>query len=346
MSGRGDPPEGIPEGYSGGGEDDFRPAVFDESFVRAARIQEFSARERLSGVAGAVRPRRSWSYGGHWQALVLGLLIMLAFGTAVFMGVNRSPRAAGSPQVQQLRISLVPLTPAGAVPSVAADRLYAAEGGVNYRVGAEGYTLPGARATAHFSEEEVMQALSAAKDYLVASSLDPAALTGGDVRRVRELLNPDQLDQFDQSLAHPADDGLHAATGWLVRFDPARIALADQQVRVEGTMSVDERDTDTLEITTDHTLVYTVAAANGHAPASLFTVRRRLQMEFTRDDLRLEQVELVQASVAAGPLSCGAGSAAYFRPLLAGQSAPPAPAVDPYDRGRPVTALCADLRSS
>lgn len=321
--------------------------VFDESFVRAARIQEFSARERLSGVVSAVRPRRAWTRGGHWQAFVLVLLIMFAFGTAVYMGVHRPYRAAEAGPVQPLRTTVLPLAPGGTVPAGGADRLYAAEDAGHYRIGAEGFTLPAVRATAHFSEEQVMQALSAAKDYLVASSLDPAALTGGDVRRVRELLNPGQQDQFDQSLARPANDGLHALTGWLVRFDPARIALSDPQVRVQGTMGFDERDVDTLEVTTDHTLVYSVqaAAASAHRTSSVFTVRRQLRMDFSRDDLRLDQVELVQAQVEAGPLDCAADSSGYFRPLLAGQSASPAPGVDPYDHARPVTALCGTLRT-
>ena len=57
MAGRGDPPEGTPEGAPGGGEDEYRSVVFDESFVRAARLQEFSAQERMADHARAVRSR-------------------------------------------------------------------------------------------------------------------------------------------------------------------------------------------------------------------------------------------------------------------------------------------------
>ncbi len=46
MTGRSEPPDGPPEN-SAGGEDEYRSLVFDESFVRAARMQEFSAEERM-----------------------------------------------------------------------------------------------------------------------------------------------------------------------------------------------------------------------------------------------------------------------------------------------------------
>lgn len=363
MAGRGDPPEGTPQGVPGGGDDEYGSVVFDESFVRAARIQEYSARERMGVAARAVRARRPWSRGGaHRQVFILLLLIVMAFGSAVYLGVRHPYRPPETPQAQPLRITLIPLAPQGPVPEAAADPLFTADGGARYRVGADGYTLPAAHATADFSEGEVLQALTIAKDYLVASSLDPAALTGGDVRGVRELLNPGQLVQFDQSLARPVNDGQYAATGWLVRFDPARYALADQQVLVQGTMVVSEPTPEGILVATDHTLVYTVrstaipatrssasagpgAALQGATPtatpASHFTVRRQLQLYFTRDDLQGHEAEVLQAAVEAGPLACAADSAAYFRPLLAGQTAgAQAAGVDPYDHGRPVASGC------
>ncbi|MBV9026393.1 MAG: hypothetical protein JO362_21960 [Streptomycetaceae bacterium] len=355
MAGRGDPPEGTPQGVPGSGDDEYGSVVFDDSFVRAARIQEYSARERMGVAARAVRTRRPWSRGAHRQVFFLVLLIVLAFCTAVYMGVRHPYQAPMPPQAQALRITLIPLAPQGSVPEAAADPLFTADGGARSRVGADGYTLPAVHAIADFSEGEVLQALTIAKDYLVASSLDPAALTSGDVRGVRELLNPGQLDQFDQSLARPVDDGQYAATGWLVRFDPARYALADQQVLVQGTMTVSELSPDAIVVSTDHTLVYTVrsttttatgtragAALHGRTPrASHFTVRRRLQLYFTRDDLQGHEAEILQVAVEAGPLACTADSAAYFRPLLAGQTASAqAAGIDPYDHSRPVASGC------
>ncbi|MGW3241737.1 SCO2583 family membrane protein [Streptomyces sp. NPDC001070] len=345
MTGPGDPPEGNPEGSPGGGEDEYRSVVFDESFVRAARIQEFSARERLDGSARSVRTRRFWARGGApRQALVLVLLIAVAFGTAVYLGIRNPYDPPAPPVAEPLRISLLPLTPTAAVPAVDRADPFAGQRAAGYRTGGDGYTLPPAHRTAHFSESQVMQALVFAKDYLVASSADPGALTGGDIRTVRTMLDPGQLDQFDRSLERPADDGSHAATGWLVRFDPTRVALADDEVRVRGTMTVAEAGEEALEVVADHTLVYAVqAATGGSGQASLFTVRRELRLRFDREDLRDQHVELLQASVEAGPLSCVSAPVAHFLPLLAGQRPPVQPGVDPYDHRHQINSVCGVL---
>jgi hypothetical protein len=336
-------------GVPGGSDDEYRSVEFDESFVRAARLREYSASERLSGTVLAVRTRNPWSRAGaHWQILALVVLIAMAFGTAVYMGLRHPDRPAPPARSSTLRIGLVPLVPRGAVPAATADPLFAADGGARYQVGAAGITLPAVRSTAHFTDGQVLQALTIAKEYLVASSLDEDALTGGDLRGVGDLIAAGQQDQFERSLAEPADDGEHAATGWLVRFDPARIALADPRVRVRGTMTFDERGPGELEVDTDHTLVYSVWAKGSgrRPPPSVFTVRRLLTLRFDRGDLAAHQVEVVRASVEAGPLACTSDPSAYFRPLLAGQTAPPAAGTDPYDRRGPMAPACGVLRTA
>ncbi|MBT3154367.1 hypothetical protein HTV45_26430 [Streptomyces sp. CHD11] len=349
MGGPSDPPEGTPEGAPGGGEDAYRSVVFDESFVRAARLQEYSARERITDHTPAVRrspPRRL--PGLSRQALVLVLLIAVAFGTAVYMGVRHPYRApAGERPAEPLRMTVVPLAPRGEVPGTAdVERLYANSPAARFRTGAQGVPLPASRSTEHFSADQVVTALLTAKDYLVRSALDPGVLTGGETRPVRVLLDSGQLDQFDRSLERPAADGRHASTGWLVRFDPARVELADDGVRVRGTMQAEETDPATLEVTTDHTFAYALrpAGAGRDDPASLFTVRRELRFRFDRDDLRLHRAELVVADVRAGPLSCAQDTAGRLRPLLAGQTARESgPAgTDPYATGSP-PALCGSL---
>ncbi|MFI2640109.1 hypothetical protein [Streptomyces sp. NPDC018610] len=348
MGGRGDPPEGTPEGTPSGAEDEYRSVVFDESFVRAARLQEYSARERMTDHTPAVRRRRSPHRGLSRQALALLLLIALAFATAIFMGVRtpyRSPLAERP--AEPLRMTVVPLAPQGAVPGAADPRyLYAHSPAAHFEAGAEGIPWPAHRGTAHFSDSQVVAALTYAREYVVASSLDPEVLTGGQLDTVRSLLDPGQLDQFDQSFEHPAADGRHAPTGWLVRFDPARTELADPRIRVRGSLQTTETDADTLEVTADPTVVYALrpAGAAAGAPASLFTVRRELRFRFDRDDLRLHQVQLVATTVQAGPLSCPGDSTVRFHPLLAGQSASAGgPAgTDPYATdGAP--ALCGAL---
>ncbi|MFV0136038.1 hypothetical protein ACLGIH_22985 [Streptomyces sp. HMX87] len=350
MGGPADPPDGAPEGAPGGGEEEYRSVVFDESFVRAARLQEYSAEERISDHAPPVRSRIPLRPGLPRQALILVVLVAVAFGTAVFMGLRHPAQApTAQPAAEPLRTTVVPLAPRGPVPGAAdADRLYAHSPAAEFRVGAEGVPLPTDRSTAHFTEEQVTNALTTARSYIVRSALDPDVLTGGAVRPVRVLLAPDQLEQFDASFDRPAADGRHAATGWLVRFDTDRVELTGDEIRVRGSLRAAESDAATLEVTAEHTVVYPVRpAGDDRAEVSLFTVRRELHFRFDRDDLRLHQARLVASHVQAGPLSCAEDSADRLRPLLAGQTAEKGgPAdTDPYATDGAV-GLCGTLAGS
>ncbi|MFH8471832.1 hypothetical protein [Streptomyces sp. NPDC018000] len=353
MADRGEPPEGPPESAPGGGEDEYRSLVFDESFVRAARLKEFSAQERMGDHARAVRslPARGFRAGSK-AAIALVLLIALAFGAAVYMGFRHPYQAPVGRRAEPLRSIVVPLAPQGAVPGGTAADLLAKSPAAHFESGAAGIDLPAIRGTDNFSDSQVATALTTVRDYLVASSLDPDVLTGDAVRPVQQLLAPDQMAQFDRSMSRPDDDGQHAATGWLVRFDPTKVALAAPDIRVRGTLSYTEAGSDTLEVVSDHTFTYTLRPA---APgpqraggASLFTVRRELHFRFDREDLRLHRLELRTSYVQAGPQVCPADTAGALRPLLAGQHAVSrSPAgTDPYATDRPTAAVCGTLTVS
>ncbi|MGW0362646.1 SCO2583 family membrane protein [Streptomyces sp. NPDC002990] len=371
----GDPPNGTPDGM-GGGDDEFRPddfrseeyrsVVFDEDFVRAARLQEFSAQERVEEHAPAVRSRSIWSGAGGSgprtstpgrgarQGMLLVLLIATAFAAAVYMGLRNPYVPVPGGPTEPLVSTVVPLAPTTTVRGGRPAELYANSPAAEYRVGAAGITLPAVRRTQHFTDGQVLAALSIAKDYLVQSSLDPDVLDGSAARPVRVLLDPDQLAQFDRSLSSPSGDGRHAATGWLVRFDPGVAVVADSRVRVNGTLTFEEVARDALEVTADHTLVYAVRPATAaETPAaavdgaSLFTVRRELRLRFDREDLVARRAELASAYVMAGPHACSADPAGGFRPLLAGAdptTVGPA-ASDPYAPGPPrrTAGLCGVL---
>ncbi|MFJ6789896.1 SCO2583 family membrane protein [Streptomyces angustmyceticus] len=364
MTGPGDPPEGTPNGAPGGGEDEYRSVVFDESFVRAARLQEFSADERLGEHhSPAVRNRHAWMrLGGSRQAVLLVLLIVLAFGTAVYMGIRHPYKTPETVRAQPLRSAVVPLAPSGPVPGATPADLFAHSPAATYRIGAAGINLPAVVRTEHFSDGQIVSALTVAKDYLVRSSLDPGTLTGGSVRPVRLLLDTGQLDQFDRSLARPDDNGRDAATGWLVRFDPKQTRLADRSVRVNGTLAASELSPDALDVTADYTFVYAVRPAPG-APhtgpgqgvgkptpgaASLVTVRREVHFRLSRENLNDHRLEVVQSSLQAGPLACSSRPADALRPLFAGQHAGQdrPTGTDPYARDRANPSLCGELASS
>ncbi|MFB7010905.1 MULTISPECIES: hypothetical protein [unclassified Streptomyces] len=353
MADRGEPPEGPPENVPGGGEDEYRSLVFDESFVRAARLKEFSAEERMEDHAPAVRslPPRSLRAGSR-AVIALVLLIALAFGTAVYMGFRHPYTAPVGRRAEPLRSTVVPLAPQDAVPGGTAAGLLARSPAAQFAIGAAGINLPAIRGTDHFSDSDVAAALTTVKDYLVASSLDPDVLTGHAVRPVELLLDPDQMAQFNRSMSRPDDDGQHAATGWLVRFDPAKVALAGPDIRVRGTLSYTETGSDTLEVVSDHTFTYTLRPATSGPQraggASLFTVRRELHFRFDREDLRLHRLELRTSYAQAGPQACPTDTTGALRPLLAGQRAlSHGPAgTDPYATGRPTAAVCGTLAVS
>lgn len=300
--------------------------------------------------APAVRRRAPMRRGLSRQALVLVVLIALAFGTAIYMGLRHPYETPAAAPADPLRMTVIPLAPQAAVPGATdPETLFGSSPAARFRIGAEGITLPATRRTANFSDSQVVAALTTAKDYLVASALDPEVLNGTTVRPPRILLDPQLLDQFDQSFDHPAADGRHAPTGWMVRFDPSRAELADTRIRVRGTLQATESDSDTLEVVADHTYVYALrpAGADAKAAASLFTVRRELHFRFDRDDLRGHRTEVVVSYVQAGPLACAEDAANHLRPLLAGQTAKAGgPAgTDPYATGG-TTALCGSLAGS
>lgn len=355
MAGREEPPQGPPEGSPGGGDDEYGSLVFDESFVEAARLEEFSAQERMEDEEHAAVRNRSpiraarKGFTASRQGIVLVLLIAMAFGAAIYMGVRNPLPEPGTASDEPMRITTLPLAPQEAVPGSTPADLFKHSPAAQFRKGADGVTLPAARGSEHFSESQVLAALTGAKDYVVASSLNPAVLTGDATRSVRILLDPGQLEQFDQSIERPTNDGQHAATGWMVRFDPAKVALADREIRVNGTLAVEESGPNALEVTADHVFAYALRGAGDGAKAgedaSLFTVRREVRFHFERDGLRDHQLHVEHAAVQAGPMACTGDSSGTLNPLLAGEHAEDhgTGGSDPYARDASRGTLCGVL---
>jgi hypothetical protein len=385
MGGRGEPPEGVPDGVPGG-DDEFRSVVFDESFIRAARIQELSARERMNAAAHPVRSRVRSGGALPRQALALMLLIAMAFAAAVYLGIRHPYRETVNGGIE-LTTSVVPLQPASSgrptasAPTSASATASASAGATvsgpvassdpftgtavqQYAVGAAGIVLPNPQATDHFTKDEVIRALGVVQQYLVDSSLLPDALLGAGTGGVRDLLDPAEQAQFDQSLADPRDDRRHQLTGWLVRFDPAEVRLAVDEVRVAGTVGFQELDDGHLQVTSDHSFIYALRPAPGApgSPVLLFTVRREIVYRFTHDDIAGSRLELADSVTQAGPMSCTSDTSAALHPLfpsgtakaaaghsatLAGPSAAVSPSgtpgVNPLDRSRPAWAVCGVL---
>jgi hypothetical protein len=354
MGDPGEPPEGVPEGGSGS-DDEYRSVVFDESFVRAARITELSADERLGGHAPrAVRHRLGFGSLASLprQALTLLLLVVLAFGAAVYFGVTAPQHEASHGGGTQLTAELTALTTPDPPPAVDPNNPFGTlPATTGYQDGSAGLGLADPKAgTAHFSQSQVAAALDTVRRYLEASELTPAVLVQGETAPVRQLLAPAEQSQFDSATAAPADDQHHALTGWMVRFDPMKVALAASTVKVTGSVSFTELDPGTLEITGDHTLVYALrpAGAPGAGPVSLYTVRREVRFDLDHNDVAYSQVRVVDSVEQAGPSPCGAGQAEYLQPQAYGAVGAPAArpgSVDPADRSHPAWQACAVMAS-
>ncbi|TDC80319.1 hypothetical protein [Streptomyces hainanensis] len=351
MAGRTDPPEGLPGGAPGAGDEEYQSTVFDESFVRAARLQEFSAQERLEDHTTAVRRRDPEPGRGRTvprQGIALALIILLAFAAAIYLGNN-------NPYDTPVRLNSDPpsadttvLVPDGEVPGGAdADAAYADTPAADYGLGAGGVHLPDPRATDNFSREQVLTALTLAKEYVVASGLTPEVLLGDTVTPVRDLLGAEQQRQFDNATqAH----GLQSVpTDWLIRFDTDAVELADLQVRVDGGFTFVETNDDTLQVTARHVLAYALRAAGtggegAPAPVVVFTAHRQLRLQFGKEELRDRNVLVREVEQLLGPMDCAADPSDALRPLLPGERADPpaAAAVDPFalDGGRAV--LCGE----
>ena len=323
--------------------------MFDESFVRAARLQEFSAQERLEDHTTAVRRRSPESGRGQVrgvpkQGIALALIILLAFAAAIYLGNNNPYASHDGIAADPPSATVILLAPedTDAIRGFSdPEALFAQSPAADYGVGAGGVSLPDPQATEHFTREQVLTALTLAKEYVVASALNVEVLTGATISPVRELLGPDQERQFDAAL--DGRDPNSQPVDWLVRFDPEEVALAASEVRVTGGFSFGEISEDVLQVTGRHVFAYAVRPASlPQADATLFTLQRDIRLQFGDKELRDRNVVLRQADALAGPIDCAAVPETALRPLLAGESAsePGSEGTDPYDLagGRPV--LC------
>jgi hypothetical protein len=351
MAGRSDPPGGPSGDVPGSGDEEFRSTVFDESFVRSAQLEEYSARQRLEDHTSPVRSRvgQAAALGGgnlSKNGLAIAAVLLTAVLIALFLG-NRGPYRAETPAALEPPPvgSLLPLAPAGEVPGGEPSELYADSAAAEFGIGSYGIPTPEPRRTAMFDRDQVAGALELAQRYVVASTLTPEVLAGTTAVPVRVLLRPEQQRQLDRSLT--GRTGESAMTTWLVRFDSDEVRLTDEQVRMDGTFTVAEAGS-RLEVTASHRVVYALRpAGDAQAPASLFIVHREVLLAFSEEDLRDSRAVLVNVETVAGPADCAVGQQHELRPLLAGESpARHGTDVDPYTLGEESVRPCAALMGS
>ncbi|MFX4291134.1 hypothetical protein [Streptomyces bohaiensis] len=327
-AGRSDPPGGAAGEVPDHGDDEFRATVFDESFVRAASLQEHSAAQRLEPGTVPVRPRTPERRSGQRpdrrqprNGLAVAAVLVTAVLIAVFLGNSGlRPTVHRGAEIVPAG-SLLPLQPPGTVPDQDTGDPYVGSVADTYGTA---LILPEAAAVGDWDRDQVIDALMLARRYVTASSLTPDVLVAGAVAPVRALLTPFQQQRMDRAL-RPGPAPARAST-FLVRFAPGTVELAGDGPRVEGTFTV-EQAPGRLTVLARHRFAYALVPADDpRAAPSLFRLHREVVLSFGEAELAAGQVSLESVTATAGPLDCAdPADAASLRPLLAGQRAAGAP---------------------
>lgn len=223
---------------------------------------------------------------------------------------------------------------------------------VRWGNGAAGIELPPAKATGWMSKKQVEAALKKSREFLVAANLDPAVLRGDRPDAALKLIDPTQRDlrtQLEGWLAKPTDK--NNPTTVFSRFTPVEVKPAGTVVKVRGRMSAAPgkgKRAGTVEVTADYTFVYPVLKAGPGADEVARTIVRR-EMTFVFYDPARYQVSSGKVVIGywnsdIGNSSCELDGDGFLHPEfesdLRNAPAPSAgatgPAVDPYDRSKPI----------
>jgi hypothetical protein len=118
--------------------------------------------------------------------------------------------------------------------------------------GADGITLPEAKATAGFTAEQVASATQQVRDVLVASRLDPKLLVGHDPSGFLGTLAPDARRQLEPLFG----SGREAEAQSLVSMVAPDSRLLPVEPKVTGQMSVVASEAGELVVRTNYVFVY------------------------------------------------------------------------------------------
>ncbi|MFD8144498.1 hypothetical protein [Streptomyces sp. NPDC059708] len=141
--------------------------------------------------------------------------------------------------------------------------------------GAAAIEVPAATAVGGLGEAQVAQGLAKAKQFLVASNLDPAVLRGERPRAALELLDPRQPEvpqRVERSLAQPGTE--NSPVTLFTRFDPAEVRPVGDVVKVNGSMRVEAGEPGEALVVTDYTFVHPMTKGDGSVQRTI--VRRQV----------------------------------------------------------------------
>ncbi|MFJ6543336.1 hypothetical protein ACIQMP_22175 [Streptomyces sp. NPDC091385] len=211
--------------------------------------------------------------------------------------------------------------------------------------GEDAIKLPQAKAVAGLSAADVALALRQTKEFLVDSSLDPAVLRGGQPAKALALLDPRQpktLQELRRSLRDP--DAEHDPVTYFSRFDPARVRLAGDVVKVRGHLSFEAGRPGEVKVHADYTFVYPLVHRDSGDDR---VTDDRVARSIVRRDVTTMLLDPAKWDTVKGRLSIGSVatrtynnecgvSDGYLHPVFPGDAPTAAPASgdarDPYSR--------------
>ncbi|MER6198264.1 hypothetical protein ABT234_12965 [Streptomyces sp. NPDC001586] len=207
--------------------------------------------------------------------------------------------------------------------------------------GAAGIEVPAATAVGGMSQQQVADALEKTRQFLIATSLDPATLRGERPAAALAILDPKQPEvpqRLEQSLAKPTAENTPVML--FTRFDQAKVKPVGDVVKVRGSMRAEAGDPGELRVVTDYTFVHPMT--NGGTSVQRTIVRRQVTLslldparwEATRGRLQLNKYASEWSNVECDTAD-GFLHPDFPREAPAGP-APSGPAVDPYDRSRDI----------
>ncbi|WP_149825929.1 hypothetical protein [Streptomyces tailanensis] len=227
------------------------------------------------------RRRKLWSAFGVVLALAV---VVVALRPSLLL--DRLPVADSASDVSPTPLSAETALPSSAPGNVdglpTTEHPFRGSPAVRWADGADAIEVPTAKAVSGLSKDDVALALRRTKEFLVASSLDPAVLRGGQPDKALALLDPEQPDMLSdlrRSLRRPSKT--HDPVGLFSRFDPGEVRLAGDVVKVRGHMSYSAGEPGQVLVHADYSFVYPLVRPDGGDTVARTIVRRDLTLSLS-----------------------------------------------------------------
>ncbi|MDT0320237.1 hypothetical protein [Streptomyces millisiae] len=144
---------------------------------------------------------------------------------------------------------------------------------------ADGIEMPEPEAVGVISAERMAEALDLAREFLVATNLDPEVIAGEVPEEGLAILDPtaDVDDYVDRALSDPSRE--YDAASLFSRFHADHATLLGDVVKVRGRTEVTEGEDGSATLHLDYTFVYPLVAADGSEEVTRTIVRRTIDLQ-------------------------------------------------------------------